>query len=71
MPFHLRTGKAMADDRRTVTVRFREPDPALFGDRRRRHPHELVLDLSDEPQVAVERAGQATRTRARGRARAR
>lgn len=54
VPFRLRTGKAMADDRRTVTVRFKEPDPALFGDTGDDgHPHELVLDLKDEPEVTV------------------
>ena len=54
VPFHLRTGKAMATKQRTVTVRFREPDPALFGDTGDDgHPHELVLDLADEPKVTV------------------
>lgn len=58
VPFRLRTGKAMADSRRTVTVRFREPDPALFGDTGDDgHPHELVLDLADEPEVAVRLRG--------------
>jgi glucose-6-phosphate 1-dehydrogenase len=58
VPFHLRTGKAMADDRRTVTVRFREPEPALFGGTGDDgHPHEMVLDLSDEAKVAVEVRG--------------
>ncbi|WP_246142576.1 glucose-6-phosphate dehydrogenase [Nocardioides rubriscoriae] len=58
VPFHLRTGKAMADDRRTVTVRFREPEPALFGSTGDGgHPHELVLDLSDDAKVAVEVRG--------------
>jgi glucose-6-phosphate 1-dehydrogenase len=58
VPFHLRTGKAMADDRRTVTVRFREPEPALFGRTGDAgHPHELVLDLSDEAKIAVELRG--------------
>ncbi|WP_139977356.1 glucose-6-phosphate dehydrogenase [Nocardioides litoris] len=53
VPFHLRTGKAMADDRRLVVVHFREPDPALFGDTGDGdHPHELVLDLSDQPKIA-------------------
>lgn len=54
VPFHLRTGKAMADDRRTVTLRFREPEPPLFGGTGDAgHPHELVLDLADEPEVSV------------------
>lgn len=58
VPFHLRTGKAMADDRRTVTLRFREPDPSLFGDTGDDgHPHEMVLDLSDEAKVAIEVRG--------------
>lgn len=58
VPFHLRTGKAMADDRRTVTVRFREPEPVLFGSTGDDgHPHELVLDLSDDAKVAVEVRG--------------
>lgn len=58
VPFHLRTGKAMADDRRTVTVRFREPDPALFGGAGDSdHPHELVLDLADEPKISLEIRG--------------
>lgn len=58
VPFHLRTGKAMADSRRTVTVRFREPEPALFGETGDDgHPHELVLDLSDEAKVAIELRG--------------
>jgi glucose-6-phosphate 1-dehydrogenase len=58
VPFHLRTGKAMADDRRTVTLRFREPDPALFGETGDDgHPHEIELDLSDEPKVAVRLRG--------------
>jgi glucose-6-phosphate 1-dehydrogenase len=54
VPFHLRTGKAMADDQRTVTLRFREPDPALFGGTGDDgHPHELVLDLADDAKVSV------------------
>lgn len=58
VPFRLRTGKAMADDKRTVTVRFREPEPALFGKTGDQgHPHELVLDLSDEPKVDLELRG--------------
>ncbi|MEO9322866.1 glucose-6-phosphate dehydrogenase [Nocardioides sp. C4-1] len=56
VPFHLRTGKSMADDRRTVTLRFRAPDPALFGDEAAK-PEDLVLDLSDEPRVSIEVRG--------------
>ena len=52
VPFWLRTGKAMAQTRRTVTLRFREPDSEVFG--RYPSPEELVLELTDEPRVLVE-----------------
>ncbi|NYG54101.1 glucose-6-phosphate dehydrogenase [Nocardioides perillae] len=52
VPFWLRTGKAMAQTRRTVTLRFREPDSHVF------HgypcPNELVLELTDDPRVQVD-----------------
>ncbi|RYB92168.1 glucose-6-phosphate dehydrogenase [Nocardioides oleivorans] len=54
VPFLLRTGKAMAETRRTVTLRFRQPESSTFG-----HPagDELVLELTDEPKVAVDLFG--------------
>ncbi|MDN4161864.1 glucose-6-phosphate dehydrogenase [Nocardioides abyssi] len=52
VPFHLRTGKALAEGRRTITLRFKEPDDALFEDVK--CPHELVLELTDEPEVKVD-----------------
>jgi len=55
VPFHLRTGKAMAETRRTVTLRFREPESAVFG--AGLAPDELVLELTDEAQVHVELLG--------------
>ncbi|NYE36972.1 glucose-6-phosphate 1-dehydrogenase [Nocardioides cavernae] len=55
VPFHLRTGKAMAETRRTVTLRFREPESAVFGDHLA--PDELVLELTDEAQVRVDLLG--------------
>ena len=52
VPFYLRTGKAMAEGRRTITLRFRTPSSALFsGDP---GPNELVLELTDDPQVSVD-----------------
>ncbi|MBS2939565.1 glucose-6-phosphate dehydrogenase [Nocardioides sp. J2M5] len=55
VPFLLRTGKAMAETRRTVTLRFREPDSTVFGT----VPavDELVLELTDEAQVHVDLLG--------------
>ena len=56
VPFHLRTGKAMAETRRTVTLRFRAPDSSVFGgDGLRRD--ELVLELTDEAQIHVDLLG--------------
>jgi glucose-6-phosphate 1-dehydrogenase len=55
VPFHLRTGKAMAETRRTVTLRFREPESSVFG--ADLAPDELVLELTDEAQVHVDLLG--------------
>jgi glucose-6-phosphate 1-dehydrogenase len=55
VPFHLRTGKAMAETRRTVTLRFRAPDSTVFGDLPARD--ELVLELTDEAQIHVDVLG--------------
>ncbi|MDT0183642.1 glucose-6-phosphate dehydrogenase [Microbacterium sp. ARD31] len=55
VPFHLRTGKAMAETRRTVTLRFREPDSTVFGTALA--PDELVLELTDEARVQVDLLG--------------
>jgi glucose-6-phosphate 1-dehydrogenase len=52
VPFHLRTGKRLAEDRRTITLRFRTPDSTLFEGRP--GPNELVLELTDEPRVSVD-----------------
>lgn len=51
VPFHLRTGKAMGDNRRTVTLTFRTPEPALFGQSSR---DQLVLDLTTTPTAVLE-----------------
>lgn len=55
VPFLLRTGKAMAETRRTVTLRFRAPDSTVFGHGLARD--ELVLELTDEAQVHVDLLG--------------
>jgi glucose-6-phosphate 1-dehydrogenase len=52
VPFLLRTGKAMADDRRVVTLILREPETVIFyGDTR---PDEIVFELTDDPKLAVD-----------------
>jgi glucose-6-phosphate 1-dehydrogenase len=53
MPFYLRTGKAMADTRRTVTLRFRDPSCTLFGELTT-CPNELVLELTDAARISVD-----------------
>ena len=56
VPFYLRTGKSMAEGRRTVTIGFTEAPLRIFpgeepdGER----PSELVFELSDDPQVSIE-----------------
>ena len=52
VPFHLRTGKKLAEDRRTITLRFRTPESTLFEGRP--GPNELVLELTDDPRVSVD-----------------
>ena len=53
VPFYLRTGKALAATRRTVTVTFRTPPMGMFG-----HytdgPNELVLELTDDARMSLE-----------------
>ncbi|MDT9593313.1 glucose-6-phosphate dehydrogenase [Nocardioides zeae] len=52
VPFLLRTGKALAEGRRTITLRFRDPASDMFEE-----PscgNELVLELTDEPQIQVD-----------------
>lgn len=52
VPFHLRTGKAMAEGRRTITLRLRTPEsPLLDGDP---GPNELVLELTDDPVITID-----------------
>ncbi len=52
VPFHLRTGKALAADRRTVTLTFRTPPMGRFGDGDY-GPNQLTIELSDTPEFGV------------------
>jgi len=57
VPFYLRTGKAMAAGRRTVTIGFTEAPLRMFENydpSQRTRPSELVFELTDDPQVRIE-----------------
>ena len=57
VPFYLRTGKAMAEGRRTVTIGFTEAPLRIFPhqpDESFVRPSELVFELSDDPQIRIE-----------------
>jgi glucose-6-phosphate 1-dehydrogenase len=51
-PFYLRTGKGLADTRRTVTLTFRKRQSSYFGEEADR-PNQLILELSDDPRVQL------------------
>jgi glucose-6-phosphate 1-dehydrogenase len=53
VPFYLRTGKALADSRRVITLRFRTPDGPLLSNHEKTD-NELVLELTDEPQIDID-----------------
>lgn len=52
VPFYLRTGKALADNRRTVTLTFRTPRSPFPGEAPA--PDELALDLTDAPVATLD-----------------
>jgi glucose-6-phosphate 1-dehydrogenase len=57
VPFYLRTGKALATSRRTVTIGFTEAPLRIFpsyGVPASCRPSELVFELSDDPRVSFE-----------------
>ncbi len=57
VPFYLRTGKAMAEGRRTVTIGFKETPLRIFPSHdpdQLPRPSELVFELSDDPKVRIE-----------------
>ncbi len=51
VPFYLRTGKALADNRRTVTLTFRTPPSPFPGDPPL--PDQLVLELTETPVATL------------------
>jgi glucose-6-phosphate 1-dehydrogenase len=53
VPFYLRTGKALADSRRTITLRFRTPETTLLRGADP-IPNELVLELTDDPRITID-----------------
>ncbi len=53
VPFYLRTGKAMAESRRVITLRFRTPEGTLLSNHETAD-NELVLELTDEPQIDID-----------------
>jgi glucose-6-phosphate 1-dehydrogenase len=57
VPFYLRTGKALAEGRSTVTIGFTAAPLRIFPDQdlgRVVRPSELVFELSDDPRVRIE-----------------
>jgi glucose-6-phosphate 1-dehydrogenase len=57
VPFYLRTGKAMAEGRRSVTIGFTEAPLRIFpqaGPHYSCRPSELVFELADDPTVRFE-----------------
>jgi glucose-6-phosphate 1-dehydrogenase len=57
IPFYLRTGKSLAEGRRTVTIGFTEAPLRLFPNHTpedKPRPSELVFELSDDPTVRIE-----------------
>ena len=56
VPFYLRTGKAMAEGRRTITVRFHDPRHRWLKpeDGGVPEPNELVIELADDPRIAID-----------------
>jgi len=57
VPFFLRTGKALAEGRRTVTIGFTEAPLRIFpqaGPHYACRPSELIFELSDDPIVRIE-----------------
>jgi glucose-6-phosphate 1-dehydrogenase len=51
IPFYLRTGKAMAESRRTITLGFWEPPLKMFPGDVGGPCNELVFELTDDPKI--------------------
>ena len=57
VPFYLRTGKALAEGRRTVTIGLTDAPLRIFPNQdpnRAVRPSELVFELSDDPKIKIE-----------------
>jgi glucose-6-phosphate 1-dehydrogenase len=54
VPFYLRTGKALAQSRRTITLTFRTPPLLMFPGEVPEQPNQLVLELTDDAHVRVD-----------------
>jgi glucose-6-phosphate 1-dehydrogenase len=56
VPFLLRTGKSMAEDRRVVTVTLKDPDQGELLPRATRveRPNEVVFEMAEDPKIAIE-----------------
>jgi glucose-6-phosphate 1-dehydrogenase len=54
IPFYLRTGKAMAASRRTITLGFQEPPLKMFPGDTDDQCDELVFELTDDPRIFVD-----------------
>jgi len=54
VPFYLRTGKALAEGRRTITIGFQDPPLGVFPCSADGEPNELVLELTDDAEVYVD-----------------
>ena len=57
VPFYLRTGKSLAEGRRTVTIGLTDAPLRIFPNQdlsRTMRPSEVVFELSDDPRVRIE-----------------
>jgi glucose-6-phosphate 1-dehydrogenase len=56
VPFFLRTGKCLAENRQTVSLAFREPPLRMFrlarGQRASQRPNELVIEFRDPGSIS-------------------
>ncbi|HEX3453434.1 MAG TPA: glucose-6-phosphate dehydrogenase [Gaiellaceae bacterium] len=56
VPFYLRTGKCMAENRQTIALAFREPPLRMFklasGQRASTRPNELVIEFRDPGSIS-------------------
>ena len=57
VPFFLRTGKSMAEDRQTISLAFREPPLRMFrlahGQRTAQRPNELMIEFRDPGSISA------------------